>query len=41
MAQLVKMVIAKVDDLNSVHGIYMWKERTRSLKLSSDLYMPG
>lgn len=35
MAQLVKMAVVKADDLNSIHGTHMWKEKTRS----SDLYM--
>lgn len=39
MTQLVKMAVAKPDDLNSIHGTHMWKERNTSLKLSSELYM--
>jgi hypothetical protein len=41
MAQLVKAPVAnKPDDpLSLIHRLKWWKERTRSVKLSSDLHM--
>lgn len=39
MAQSVKALSAKPDDLNSVFGIHMVEGKNQSPKLPSDLYM--